>query len=151
MENNQLMEYVLFSEEYRCDKMQESVLKKAYYLGAYSKAVIDSSFYSRISEGNTTFKRWLSNQIINVKNLNKIYDKATTFENKLELGGARLQDLSRQVTSYNEDSSKTISKYTISYYFRKGFNEFIKFKEEQKEHDDIVTAYNKKLKEQNND
>jgi hypothetical protein len=145
------MEYVLFSQEYKCDKEQENILKKAYYLGAYAKAVIDSSFYSRISEGNTTFKRWLSNQIINAKNLNKIYDKASTFENKLELGGARLQDLSRQVTSYDEGSSKNISKYTISYYFRKGFNEFIKFKEEQKENDEKIKVYNKKIKEQNND
>ena len=150
MENNQRMEYVLFSQEYKCDKEQENILKKAYYLGAYAKAVIDSSFYSRISEGNTTFKRWLSNQIINAKNLNKIYDKASTFENKLELGGARLQDLSRQVTSYDEGSSKNISKYTISYYFRKGFNEFIKFKEEQKENDEKIKVYNKKIKEQNN-
>jgi hypothetical protein len=140
------MEYVLFSQEYRCDEEQDNILKKAYYLGAYTKAVIDSSFYSRISEGNTTFKRWLSNQIINMKNLNKIYDKATTFENKLELGGARLQDLSRQVTSYDESSSKTISKYTVSYYFRKGFNEFIKFKEEQKENDEKIKAHNKKIK-----
>ena len=145
------MEYVLFSQEYKCDKEQDNILKKAYYLGAYAKAVIDSSFYSRISEGNTTFKRWLSNQIINAKNLNKIYDKASTFENKLELAGARLQDLSRQVTSYDEGSSKNISKYTISYYFRKGFNEFIKFKDEQKENDEKIKAYNKKLKEQNND
>ena len=144
------MEYVLFSQEYRCDEEQDNILKKAYYLGAYCKAVIDSSFYSRISEGNTTFKRWLSNQIINAKNLNKIYDKATTFENKLELRGTRLQDLSTQVTSYDEGSSKIISKYTISYYFRKGFNEFVKFKEGQKEHDAKVTAHNKKLKEQNN-
>ncbi len=146
MENIQRMEYVLFSQEYRCDEEQDNILKKAYYLGAYTKAVIDSSFYSRISEGNTTFKRWLSNQIINMKNLNKIYDKATTFENKLELGGARLQDLSRQVTSYDESSSKTISKYTVSYYFRKGFNEFIKFKEEQKENDEKIKAHNKKIK-----
>jgi len=150
VENNQRMEYVLFSQNYKCEKERESILKKAYYLGAYSKAIIDSSFYSKISEGNTTFKRWLSNQIINAKNLNKIYDKASTFENKLELGGARLQDLSTQVTSYDESSSKNISKYTISYYFRKGFNEFIKFKEEQKENDKKIEKHNKKLKEQNN-
>ena len=151
MENNQRMEYVLFSQEYKCNGVDDSILKKAYYLGAYCKAIIDSSFYSRISEGNTTFKKWLSNQIINAKNLNKIYDKAITFENKLELGGARLQDLSTQVTSYDDSSSKNISKYTISYYFRKGFNEFIKFKDEQSENDEKVKAHNKKLKEQNND
>ena len=151
MENNQRMEYVLFSQEYKCEEVQDNILKKAYYLGAYCKAVINSSFKSRVSEGNTTFKRWLSNQIINAKNLNKIYDKAITFENKLELGGARLQDLSTQVTSYDEGSSKNISKYTVSYYFRKGFNEFIKFKDEQSENDEKVKAHNKKLKEQNND
>jgi len=147
--NNKRMDYVLFSEVYICSG-SEDVLKKAYYLGAYCKAIIDSSFYSRISEGNTTFKRWLSNQIINTKNLDKIFDKATLFENKLELGGARLQDLSSQVTSHTENSSKTISKYTISFYFRKGFNEYIKFKEKQKENDAKVEEHNKKLKEQNN-
>lgn len=150
MENNKRMDYVLFSEVYKCNE-SEDILKKAYYLGAYCKAIIDSSFYSRISEGNTTFKRWLSNQIINTKNLDKIFDKATLFENKLELGGARLQDLSSQVTSHTENSSKTISKYTVSFYFRKGFNEFIKFKDEQTENDEKVKAHNKKLKEKNND
>ena len=150
MGNNKRMDYVLFSEVYICSG-SEDVLKKAYYLGAYCKAIIDSSFYSRISEGNTTFKRWLSNQIINTKNLDKIFDKATLFENKLELGGARLQDLSSQVTSHTENSSKTISKYTVSFYFRKGFNEFIKFKDEQTENDEKVKAHNKKLKEKNND
>jgi len=151
VENNQKMDYILFSEIYKCNE-SEDILKKAYYLGAYCKAIIDSSFYSRISEGNTTFKKWLSNQIINAKNLNKIFDKATTFENKLELGGSRLQDLSYQVTSYTENSSKTVSKYTVSYYFRKGFNEFIKFKDEQSENDKKVKEHNEKLKskEQNN-
>lgn len=145
MENNKKMDYVLFSEVYKCSD-SEDVLKKAYYLGAYCKAIIDSSFYSRISEGNTTFKRWLSNQIINTKNLNKIFDNATLFENKLELGGMRLQDLSSQVTSYTERASKTISKYTISFYFRKGFNEFIKFKDEQSENDEKVKIHNNKIK-----
>lgn len=150
MQENQKMDYVLFSQEYKCEENQDEVLKKAYYLGAYTKAIIDSSFYSKVSEGNTTFKRWLSNQIINMKNLDKIFDKATNFENKLELGGVRLQDLSSQVTSYSENSSKTVSKYTVSFYFRKGFNEFIKFKDEQTENDEKIKAHNKKLKEQNN-
>ncbi len=149
MEENHKINYILFSEVYKCDN-SEDILKKSYYLGAYCKAVINSSFKSRISDGNTTFKRWLSNQIINTKNLNKIYDKATTFENKLELGGSRLQDLSNQVTSYTESSSQAVSKYTISFYFRKGFNEYIKFKDEQKENDDKVTKHNKKLEEQTN-
>jgi len=149
VEERQKMNYVLFSEKYECSA-SEDILKKSYYLGAYCKAVINSSFKSRVSEGNTTFKRWLSNQIINSKNLNKIFDKATSFENKLELGGSRLQDLSTQVTSYSENSSTVVSKYAVSFYFRKGFNEFIKFKEEQKENDKIVEEHNKKLKEQNN-
>lgn len=150
MENNQRMDYILFSQEHQCNECQDEILKKTYYLGAYCKAVINRSFKSRISYGNTTFKKWLSNQIINAKNLNKIFDKATIFENKLELGGSRLQDLSTQITSCDESSSKTISKYIISYYFRKGFNEYIKFKEEQKENDKKVEAHNKKLKEQDN-
>jgi len=145
------MHYVLFSEKNRCEDCEDEILKKAYYLGAYCKAIIDNSFHSKISKGNTTFNKWLSNQIINAKNLNKIFDKAGTFENKLDLGGKRLQDLSTQVTSYSENSSKTISKYTISYYFRKGFNEYIQFKDEQKENDEKIEAHNKKLKEQNNE
>lgn len=149
MENNKRMDYVLFSEVYKCSD-SEDILKKAYYLGAYCKAIVDSSFYSRVSEGNTTFKRWLSNQIINTKNLDRIFDKATLFENKLELGGVRLQDLSSQVTSYTESSSKTVSKYTVSFYFRKGFNEFIKFKDEQTDNDEKIKIHNKKLKEQSN-
>lgn len=150
MQENQKMDYVLFSKVYKCDE-SDDVLKKAYYLGAYCKAVINSSFKSRISEGNTTFKRWLSNQIINTKNLDKIFDKATHFENKLELGGNRLQDLSRQVTAYTENSSKSVSKYTISFYFRKGFNEYIQFRDEQEKNDKKVREHNKKLQEKNND
>jgi len=150
MQENQKMNYALFSKKYACEECQTEVIKKAYYLGAYAKAIIDSSFYSRVSEGNTTFKRWLSNQIINAKNLNKIFDKATIFENKLELSGNRLQDLSNQVTAYTENSSKGISKYTVSYYFRKGFNEYIMFKEEQKENDEKIKIHNQKIKEQNN-
>ncbi|HIP36354.1 MAG TPA: hypothetical protein EYG85_05835 [Crocinitomix sp.] len=123
----------LFSEIYKCEDCHTDILKKAYYLGAYCKAVIDGSFYSRVSEGNTTFKKWLSNQIINAKNLNKIYSQASHFEDKLQLVGKQLEDLSFQVTSYTKPSTKSISQYEVSYFFRKGFNEFIKFKKEQKE------------------
>lgn len=150
MEENQKMKYLLFSEIHKCQECKEEILKKAYYLGAYCKAIIDHSYHSKISEGNTTFKKWLSNQIINTKNLNKIFDKGTTFENKLELGGSRLQDLSHQVTSYTENSSKTVSKYTVSYFFRKGFNEYIQFKDDQEENDKKIREHNKKLQEQNN-
>ncbi len=146
MENNKKMDYILFSDSYKCEESKDDILKKAYYLGAYCKAVINSSFKSKISEGNTTFKRWLSNQIINEKNLNKIFDQAGRFEEKLNLGSNRLLDLSTQVTTYTEVSSKSISKYIVSYYFRKGFNEYIKFRSEQKENDDKVTAHNKKIK-----
>ncbi|MCH9814481.1 MAG: hypothetical protein K0U47_11140 [Epsilonproteobacteria bacterium] len=141
------MKYVMFSESYQCKECESDLLKKTYYLGAYCKAVINASYASKVSEKNTTFKKWLSNQIINAKNLNKIFDQAGKFENKLDLGSSRLQDLSTQITSYVEDNSKKVSKYTVSYFFRKGFNEYIKFKEEQKEHDEIVKVHNKKLKE----
>lgn len=140
------MNYVLFSEVYKCEDTQDDILKKSYYLGAYCKAVIASSYKSKISEGNTTFKKWLSNQIINAKNLNKIFDQASKFEEKLDLGSKRLLDLSTQTTTYIQDAPKSISKYTISYFFRKGFNEYVKFKEEQKENDDKVIEHNKKIK-----
>ena len=58
----------------------------------------------------------------------------------------RLQDLSSQVTSYTESSSQMVSKYTVSFYFRKGFNEFIQFKDEQSENDEKVKIHNKKIK-----
>lgn len=143
-------EYVLFSEVYSGDDIQEDILKKAYYLGAYSKAIIDNSFYSKISEGNTTFKKWLSNQIINAKNLNKIFDQASKFEEKLNLGSKRLLDLGTQITTYTNSPSRPISKYTISFYFRKGFNEYIQFNKEQKERGVKVETQNKQLKEQDN-
>ena len=138
------IDYILFSEIYKCEETQD-ILKKAYYLGAYCNAVISSSYESKISKGNTTFKKWLSNQIINAKNLNRIFDQASKFEGKLDLGSKRLLDLSTQTTTYAQDSDKPISKYTISYFFRKGFNEYVKFKKEQKENDEKVRKHNKKI------
>lgn len=147
------MKKVLFSEVYCVDEeiFSDETIKKAYYLGAYCKAIINNSYESGISKGNTTFKKWLSNQIINTKNLEKIFDKASHFQEKLQLGGKRLEDLSLQVTTYAKPSSKSVSKYTISYFFRKGFNEYVKFKQEQVENDAKVDEYNKKIEEQSNE
>ena len=60
-------------------------IQKAYFIGAYSRGVIKSSWNSEVSKENTTFKSWLSNQIINYRNLDKIFDMAFRFEQKLKL------------------------------------------------------------------
>ena len=61
------------------------VIQKAYFVGAYAQAVIKSSYKSEVSKNNTTFKNWLSNQIINYRNLDRIFEMAFRFEQKLKL------------------------------------------------------------------
>ena len=63
----------------------KQLLQKAYFIGAYSKAVINGSWNSEVSKHNETFKKWLSNQIINGKNLDRIFEIAFRFEQKLKL------------------------------------------------------------------
>ena len=81
-----------FNEYYvnRCkiDKsgfFEKPVIRKSYFVGAYTKAVILGSWYSKVSKNNTTFKTWLSNQIINYRNIDRIFEMAFRFEQKLKL------------------------------------------------------------------
>ncbi|MDU5326663.1 hypothetical protein, partial [Campylobacter ureolyticus] len=83
----------LFSEYFKNLNIQDD-FKFAYLVGAYSKAIIDSSYYSEISKQNETFKKWLSNRQLIKSNLIKIFNKANEFERKLKLESARNSDLS---------------------------------------------------------
>ena len=101
-------------------------IKKAYFIGAYARAVIDSSWYSKVSEKNTTFKNWLSNQIINYRNLDRIFEMSYRFEQKLQLKiRTEVRTLSHEVPV---TSSAGISSAKISYAFVAGFDDFKKFK-----------------------
>lgn len=102
-------------------------IQKAYYIGAYTKAVIDSSYYSDVSKGNMTFKNWLSNQIINYKNLDRIFEMAYRFEQKLQLKiRAEVRVLAHEVPV---TSAAGISSAKITYAFVAGFDDYRKFKE----------------------
>lgn len=133
MQNEERHSFVEFLDE---RQKQESVdyfktppIQKAYYIGAYARAVIDSSFHSDVSKGNTTFKNWLSNQIINYRNLDRIFEMSYRFEQKLQLkirNGSEVRRLSHEVPV---TSSAGISSAKISYAFVAGFDDFKKFKD----------------------
>jgi len=102
-------------------------IQKAYYIGAYSRAVIRSSYNSEVSKGNATFKNWLSNQIINYRNLDKIFDMTFRFEQKLRLkirNDSEVRRLSHEVPA---TSSAGLSNAKISYAFVAGFDDYKKF------------------------
>ncbi len=108
------------------------IIQKSYYIGAYARAVITSSYYSEISKKNTTFKTWLSNQIINNRNLDRIFEMAFRYEQKLKLNirnGSEVRQLAHEV----QTSKKTgISSAKISYAFVAGYDDYKKFMKENK-------------------
>lgn len=104
-------------------------IKKAYFIGAYARAVIDSSLYSEVSKGNTTFKNWLSNQIINYRNLDRILEMADRFDRKLQLKIRGDSEVRTLPYSMPVTSSAGISSAKISYAFLAGFYDFRKFKD----------------------
>ncbi|NLK66347.1 MAG: hypothetical protein GX282_02610 [Campylobacteraceae bacterium] len=118
----------LFSEQFEKLEIDEK-FKFPYLVGAYSKAIIDSSYFSDISKENTTFKKWISNQQLIKSNLVKIFNKANEFERKLRLDSVRNSDLSELVTSHLETNSN-IRNSEVSFYFIRGFNDYRKFKKE---------------------
>ncbi|SFV58069.1 hypothetical protein MNB_SV-14-246 [hydrothermal vent metagenome] len=130
-------EIKLFSQEFEAKKDSEyfkrDVIKGAYLIGAYAKAIIDSSYKNSggvVSE-NETFKKWLSNQQIIQSNLKRIFNKANEFERKFNLGSKRNRDLSTLVTTYFiEDSSEKVLQQEVSFSFVRGFNDYAKFKKE---------------------
>ncbi len=119
LEERQLQEKV--------DFFKISAIQKAYFIGAYSRAVIESSRYSEVSKRNTTFKNWLSNQIINYRNLERIFEMAYRFEQKLKLNirnDSEVRKLSHEVPVV---SFAGISSAKISFAFVAGFDDYKKF------------------------
>ena len=123
----------LFSEEFNKDEYESDILKGAYLIGAYSKAIIDSSYNpnGKIVSKNETFKKWLSNQQLIQSNLKRIFNKASEFERKFQLSNARNSDLSTLVTThFREDRSEKVLQQEVSFAFTRGFNDYAKFKKE---------------------
>ena len=130
-------EIKLFSQEFEAKKdsdyFKRDIIKGAYLIGAYSKAIIDSSYNpnGRVVSKNETFKKWLSNQQIIQSNLQRIFNKANEFERKFQLTSQRISDLSTLVTTYfNEDSQQKVLQQEVSFAFIRGFNDYAKFKKE---------------------
>lgn len=113
------------------DYFNNGLIKGAYLIGAYTKAIIDSSYFSKVSKKNETFKKWLSNQKITEQNLKKIFNKANEFERKLRLGSKRNDELSTLVTTHfiYEKETKT-TQQEISFAFIRGFYDYAKFKKD---------------------
>jgi hypothetical protein len=123
----------LFSQEFDREKYKSNVLKGAYLIGAYSKAIIDSSYNpnGKVVSKNDTFKKWLSNQQIIQSNLKRIFNKANEFERKFQLSNQRNSDLSTLVTTYfDEDRNEKVLQQEVSFAFTRGFNDYAKFKRE---------------------
>lgn len=102
-------------------------VQKAYYTGAYAQAVIQQSYHSEISNKNTTFKNWLSSQIINFRNLDKIFAKAFSFEQKLKLkirNDSEIRKLAHEVPAV---SPTGIPQERITFAFICGFDDYKKF------------------------
>ena len=130
-------EIKLFSQEFETKKdsnyFKRDVIKGAYLIGAYSKAIIDSSYNpnGKVVSKNETFKKWLSNQQIIQSNLKRIFNKANEFERKFQLTSQRNSDLSTLVTTYfYEDSQEKVLQQEVSFAFIRGFNDYAKFKKE---------------------
>ena len=150
MNENEKHSFVEFLEE---RKRQETIdyfaipaIQKAYFIGAYSRAVIGSSYYSEISKKNTTFKSWLSNQIINYRNLDKIFEMSFRFEQKLKLNIRNDSEVRRLAHGIPATSSAGLSNAKISYGFVAGFDDYQKFLQKYpltiKQNDDKITENN---------
>lgn len=127
----------LFSQIFEKKKDEEyfksDIIKGAYLIGAYSKAIIDSSYNpnGKVVSKNETFKKWLSNQQIIQNNLKRIFNKAREFEWKFQLTTNRISDLSTLVTTYfDENSKERVLQQEVSFAFIRGFNDYAKFKKE---------------------
>lgn len=124
----------LFSDVFEQNKSDPSfdkgTIKGAYLIGAYSKAIIDSSYHSKVAAKNETFKKWLSNQQIIQKNLKRIFNKAHEFERKLQLASKRNEDLSMLVTTHFKETGEKVMDQEVSFAFIRGFNDYALFKKE---------------------
>ena len=102
-------------------------IQKAYFIGAYAKAVINSSFHSKVSRENTTFKNWLSNQIINYRNLDRIFEIAFRYEQKLKLKIRNQSEVRKLAHETPVAKAAGISSAKISYAFVGGFDDYGKY------------------------
>jgi len=107
-------------------------IKKAYFIGGYAKAVILSSHMSKVSRKNKTFKNWLSNQIINHRNLDRIFEMAFRFEQKLKLKLRNDSEVRKLAHETPPSKSPGISSAQISFTFVAGFDDYGKFVAENK-------------------
>ncbi len=129
----------LFNEYYvnRCKDdesgfFEKPVIRKSYFIGAYAKSIIISSWYSEVSHKNTTFKTWLSNQIINGKNLDRIFEMAFRFEQKLKLNIKNDSEVRKRAHEVPAFKASGISSAKISFAFVAGFDDYNKFVSENK-------------------
>lgn len=114
---------------------KNEVIQKAYYVGAYARAVVERSYYSRVSDKNTTYKTWLSNQIINYRNLDRIFEMAFRFEQKLKLWIHNDSEVRRLAHGVPVTSAAGVSSAKISYAFVAGFDDYKAFMYESKTSD----------------
>ena len=119
------------------DFFNNSVLKAAYLVGAFVSAIVEASWDGVIRDDeivsyvkeNETFKKWLSNQQINYKNLLKIFNKAFYYQRKFNLDSAIVKDLSRLVTDHLKIKlDHQVSDQEVSFAFVRGYNDFRTFK-----------------------
>lgn len=103
------------------------VIQKAYFTGAYAKAVIKSSWYSKVSKENTTFKTWLSNQVISYRNLDRIFEMSFRFEQKLKLNLRNDSEVRKLAHEVQVVHAAGISNSKISFAFVAGFDDYGKF------------------------
>jgi len=139
-----------FNELFLCRRKTDTTgfygkpaIQKAYFIGAYAKAVINSSFFSSVSKKNTTFKNWLSGQIINYRNLDRIFEMAFRFEQKLKLNLRNDSEVRSLAHETPESKAGGLSSSKISYAFVAGFDDYGKFSKEEQ----VKDAQNKNITE----
>lgn len=109
-----------------------AIIARAYYVGAYARAVIQSSFNSEVSKGNTTFRQWLSSQLINAKNLDRIFEKGFEFEQKLKLKIRDDSAVRKLAHSVPYGAVRGVSNAKISYAFICGFDDYKTYQNQNK-------------------
>ena len=132
MEQERMSFSRFLDERIRKDDMgffSHPLIQRAYYTGGYAKAVILSSYMSEVSRKNQTFKNWLSNQIINARNLDRIFEMAFRFEQKLKLNDSEVRELAHSIPM---GKSQGLSSAKVSFAFVSGFDDYGRFVAENK-------------------
>jgi len=127
-EKSSFKDYLLLRQDADATGYYEKpAIQKAYFIGAYAKAIINSSFHSPVSRKNTTFKNWLSNQIINYRNLERIFEIAFRYEQKLKLNIRNNSEVRKLAHETPESKAMGMSSAKISYAFVAGFDDYGKY------------------------